>query len=99
MRVQTPQRRGRFLVICSDERKRGMVEVLDGGAFAQELGIERNAKVTTHPFSRIDFERRHDDIRDRTRQYRASNHNDVVTSLCLQCCPQLLTHTFYVPEI
>ena len=50
MRVKPSQPSGNFLIICPDERKGGMLEILDGGAFPQKLWIERYAKFAAHAF-------------------------------------------------
>src|SRR5688572_22382697 len=77
-------------VVLANQVVRGMIEVVYGGALAQELRIEHDAKVLSSQPAGSLFEQRYETGLSATGQNRAANHNNGITFACGEGFPNIL---------
>jgi hypothetical protein len=87
------------LVGSASERQGRVPEVVDRGALAQELGIDRHAEARSVFFPRRPFERRNHDVVRRPRQYRAAHDDDVVLVLVREGRADLLGDALEIRQV
>jgi hypothetical protein len=86
-------------VVVADQRERRLAEVLERGAFPEELGIHRNAEAFTVLLARRLLERRNHVTVGRARQHRAPHDHHVIRGLVAQHGADFLAHPRQVGEV
>ena len=92
-----PGRIGR--VVVTDDGQRRLAEVLERGAFAEELGVDGNAEPVAVLLSRRALESRNDNIVRGARQHRAADHDNVIGGLVAERRPNLFAHSRQLSEV
>ena len=78
------------LVVVADERQRRIAEIVDRGAFAQELGVHGDAEAGPVLLARRPLERRDHDLVRRAGQHGAADDDDVIAVLVSERLADLL---------
>ena len=86
-------------VVVPDQRQRRLAEVLQRGAFAQELGVDRDAEPFAVLLAGCPLERRNDVPVRRPRQHGAANDDDVIGGLVAKHRADLLADADQIRQV
>src|SRR5215472_4137240 len=93
MSEDPPQLYGRGFCVCTDDRVRRFVVILDRRALAQELGLEAHVEIDTLLLPRGGLDGRTEHFLDGAGDERRPKHDHVRRRLVAQGGPELLRHS------